>query len=91
MFSLHRRINWFCCATVFITSFLIFDSGQYFMKCFVTRLKTARDVISRTGHSLALGSLHRYVGGMASGQHLRMSVGILLALSQDSNSPEVQV
>ncbi|CAK8692902.1 unnamed protein product [Clavelina lepadiformis] len=58
--------------------------------CF-EKLKTARDVISRTGHSLALGCLHRYVGGMGSGQHLRMSVGILLALSQDSNSPEVQV
>ncbi|XP_078491480.1 HEAT repeat-containing protein 5B-like [Ciona intestinalis] len=58
--------------------------------CF-EKLKTARDVISRTGHSFALGCLHRYVGGMGSGQHLRMSVGILLALSQDSNSPEVQV
>uniref|UniRef100_H2Z3V0 HEAT repeat-containing protein 5B n=1 Tax=Ciona savignyi TaxID=51511 RepID=H2Z3V0_CIOSA len=58
--------------------------------CF-EKLKTARDVISRTGHSFALGCLHRYVGGMGSSQHLRMSVGILLALSQDSNSPEVQV
>nr|CAB3252346.1 HEAT repeat-containing protein 5B-like [Phallusia mammillata] len=58
--------------------------------CF-DKLKTARDVISRTGHSLALGCLHRYVGGMGSGQHLRTSVGILLALSQDNNSPEVQV
>lgn len=71
--------------------------GQYYdviilvTVCDLCRLKTARDVISRTGHSLALGCLHRYVGGMGSGQHLRMSVGILLALSQDSNSPEVQV
>ena len=54
-------------------------------------LKTARDVISRTGHSLALGCLHRYVGGMGSAQHLHTSVSILLALSQDSASPEVQV
>lgn len=55
------------------------------------RLKTARDVISRTGHSLSLGCVHRYVGGMSSSQHLRTSVGILLALAQDHNSPEVQV
>ena len=57
----------------------------------INRLKVARDVISRTGHSLALGCLHRYVGGIGSGQHLRMSVAILLALSRDFNSPEVQV
>lgn len=54
-------------------------------------LKSARDVINRTGHSLALGCLHRYVGGMGSGQHLNTSVSILLALAQDSNSPVVQV
>ena len=54
-------------------------------------LKTARDVISRTGHSLALGCLHRYVGGMGSAQHLHTSVSILLALAQDTASPEVQV
>jgi hypothetical protein len=57
----------------------------------VCRLKSARDVVSRTGHSLALGCLHRYVGGMGSGQHLNTSVSILLALAQDSNSPVVQV
>ena len=55
------------------------------------RLKTARDVVSRTGNSLALGCLHRYVGGMGAGQHLNTSVSILLALAQDSNSPTVQV
>ncbi|PVD26321.1 hypothetical protein C0Q70_13992 [Pomacea canaliculata] len=55
------------------------------------KLKSARDVVSRTGHSLALGCLHRYVGGMGSGQHLNTSVSILLALAQDSNSPVVQV
>lgn len=58
--------------------------------CFV-RLKSARDVVSRTGHSLALGCLHRYVGGIGSGQHLKTSVSILLALAQDGTSPEVQV
>ncbi|XP_040574960.1 HEAT repeat-containing protein 5B [Lepeophtheirus salmonis] len=54
-------------------------------------LKSARDVVSRTGHSLALGCLHHYVGGMGSSQHLHTSVSILLALAQDSASPQVQV
>ncbi|ESO02529.1 hypothetical protein HELRODRAFT_155831 [Helobdella robusta] len=54
-------------------------------------LKTARDVVTRTGHSLALGCLHRYVGGMGAGQHLNTSVSILLALAQDQSSPVVQV
>ena len=58
---------------------------------FCIRLKSARDVVSRTGHSLALGCLHRYVGGMGSNQHLNTSVSILLALAQDFNSPVVQV
>nr|CAH7763089.1 unnamed protein product [Callosobruchus chinensis] len=55
------------------------------------RLKLARDVASRTGHSLALGCLHKYVGGMGSSQHLSTSVSILLALAQDQTSPIVQV
>uniref|UniRef100_A0A1B0GJ56 HEAT repeat-containing protein 5B n=2 Tax=Lutzomyia longipalpis TaxID=7200 RepID=A0A1B0GJ56_LUTLO len=55
------------------------------------RLKSARDVVTRTGHSLALGCLHRYVGGMGSSQHLNTSVSILLALAQDGSSPVVQV
>lgn len=55
------------------------------------RLKSARDAASRTGHSLALGCLHRYVGGMGTGQHLNTSVSILLALAQDTNAPIVQV
>lgn len=54
-------------------------------------LKSARDVVTRTGHSLALGCLHRYVGGMGSSQHLNTSVSILLALAQDGSSPVVQV
>lgn len=58
---------------------------------FSNRLKSARDVVSRTGHSLALGCLHRYVGGIGSGQHLKTSVSILLALAQDATSHEVQV
>ncbi|CAB1311701.1 unnamed protein product [Coregonus sp. 'balchen'] len=52
------------------------------------KLRSARDVVSRTGHSLALGCLHRYVGGIGSGQHLKTSVSILLALAQDGTSHE---
>lgn len=55
------------------------------------KLKSARDVVTRTGHSLALGCLHKNVGGMGSSQHLNMSVSILLALAQDATSPVVQV
>ena len=55
------------------------------------KLKTARDVVSRTGHSLVLGCLHRYVGGLSSGQHLTTSVSILHALAQDFSSSAVQV
>uniref|UniRef100_A0A8C4XXI4 HEAT repeat containing 5A n=1 Tax=Gopherus evgoodei TaxID=1825980 RepID=A0A8C4XXI4_9SAUR len=54
------------------------------------KLKSARDVVSRTGHSLALGSLYRYLGGIGSTQHLNACVGILYTLSQDSTSPDVQ-
>ncbi|XP_058149592.1 HEAT repeat-containing protein 5A isoform X6 [Dasypus novemcinctus] len=54
------------------------------------KLKSARDVVTRTGYSLALGSLHRYLGGISSSQHLNSCVGILYTLSQDSTSPDVQ-
>ncbi|XP_059037828.1 HEAT repeat-containing protein 5A isoform X7 [Mustela lutreola] len=54
------------------------------------KLKSARDVVTRTGYSLALGSLHRYLGGISSSQHLNSCVGILFTLSQDSTSPDVQ-
>lgn len=49
-------------------------------------LKSARDVVTRTGHSLALGCLLRYVGSMGSAQLLSTSVSILLALAQDASS-----
>jgi hypothetical protein len=58
--------------------------------CF-DKLKTARDAVSRTGHSLVLGCLHRYVGGLGSGQHITASVSILHALAQDVSSPVVQI
>ena len=55
------------------------------------KAKAARDGIPRSGHSLALGCLHRYVGGMGSGKHLNNSVAILLALAKDESSLVVQV
>ncbi|CAL8109208.1 unnamed protein product [Calicophoron daubneyi] len=55
------------------------------------RLRSVRNPIARAGHCLAVGCLHRYVGGLASGQHLSTSVGVLLAIAQDSSVPEVQV
>ncbi|THD24378.1 HEAT repeat-containing protein [Fasciola hepatica] len=55
------------------------------------RLRTVRIPVARSGHCLAVGCLHRYVGGLASGQHLNTSVGVLLAIAQDSSVPEVQV
>ncbi|CAF0968829.1 unnamed protein product [Rotaria sordida] len=58
--------------------------------CF-DRLKEFRDVPSRTGYSLALGCLHRYVGGMSTGQYLNLSISILLALAQDQSASIVQV
>ncbi|KAM9294002.1 HEAT repeat-containing protein 5A [Gastrophryne carolinensis] len=54
------------------------------------KLKTARDVVTRTSHSLSLGSLHRYLGGHNSSQHLASCVAVLHSLSQDTTSPEVQ-
>ncbi|XP_054653379.1 HEAT repeat-containing protein 5A isoform X2 [Dunckerocampus dactyliophorus] len=54
------------------------------------RLKTARDAASRSGCALALGALHRYVGGISSPQHLSTCLGVLFTLSQDGTSPEVQ-
>ncbi|XP_061750827.1 HEAT repeat-containing protein 5A isoform X2 [Nerophis ophidion] len=54
------------------------------------RLKTARDGASRSGCALALGALHRYVGGISSPQHLSTCLGVLFTLSQDGTSPEVQ-
>ncbi|XP_077117159.1 HEAT repeat-containing protein 5A isoform X2 [Ranitomeya variabilis] len=54
------------------------------------KLKVARDVVARTGHSLALGSLYRHLGGIGSTQHLASCVAVLHSLSQDTTSPEVQ-
>uniref|UniRef100_A0A5S6QXJ1 HEAT repeat-containing protein 5B n=1 Tax=Trichuris muris TaxID=70415 RepID=A0A5S6QXJ1_TRIMR len=55
------------------------------------KLKLCRDAASRMGHSMALGCLHRYVGGLASGHQLDVSVSVLLALAQDNTSLPVEV
>lgn len=57
----------------------------------VAALKNSREMVARTGHSLVLGCLHRYVGGMGSGQHLQMSVSVLQGLVEDSSTPVIQV
>ncbi|TKR87612.1 hypothetical protein L596_011984 [Steinernema carpocapsae] len=53
-------------------------------------LKEVRDEKTRTGHVLALGCLHRYNPSLWLGQHMNMSVSIILALAQDANSRTVQ-
>lgn len=75
-----------CCQIVSDSKFV----AEIAQICF-DKLKSARDALSRTGHSLALGCLHRYVGSLGSSQHLNTSISILLALSQDTTSPLVQV
>ncbi|KAI1707379.1 HEAT repeat-containing protein 5A [Ditylenchus destructor] len=61
-------------------------NAQY---CF-DKLRSIRDEKSRTGYTLALGCLHRYMGSLGSGQHLNTSVSIIVALAQDNSSPTVQ-
>lgn len=68
------------------TNFVAQMAQQSFEKC-----QKTPDAVIRTGHSLALGCLHRYVGGMGSGHHLTNSVSILAALAKDPSSSLVQV
>lgn len=55
------------------------------------KLQVARDMYTRTGYSLALGYLHRFVGSLGSNQNLNTAISLLLALSQDLTSPVVQL
>ena len=57
-----------------------------FQKC-----QKTPDAMVRTAYALALGCLYRYVGCMESGQYLRNSVSILIALAKDRSSSLVQV
>ena len=68
------------------TSFVAQMAQTSFEKC-----QKTPDAVIRTGHALALGCLHRYVGGMGSGHHLTNSVSILMALAKDPSSSLVQV
>lgn len=55
------------------------------------KLRVARDMLTRTGYSLSLGFLHRFVGSLGSNQNLNTAISLLLALSQDQTSPDVQL
>eukprot|EP00912_Choanoflagellata_sp_UC4_P001904 UC4_evm4s1221 len=57
--------------------------------CF-QHIQSEREVESRTGHSLVIGCIHKRDSGLASGSNLANSIGILNALSKDTN-PIVQV
>ncbi|KAL3097039.1 hypothetical protein niasHS_002755 [Heterodera schachtii] len=61
-------------------------NAQY---CF-DKIRQLKDECSRQGFALALGVLHRYMGSLGSGQHLNTAVGILLALSQDTNCSSIK-
>lgn len=55
----------------------------------VEALKNTKDI--PTGHILALGCLHRYVGGMNSGPHLSLSVSTLQDIVKSSGGSIAQV
>ena len=86
-FDSRSSVNVFFYLQIICDPQFVAESAQKSFDC----LKSARDVVSRTGHSVALGCLHRYVGGMGSTQYLQTSVSILMALAQDTASPQVQI
>ncbi|CAK5079801.1 unnamed protein product [Meloidogyne enterolobii] len=53
--------------------------------CF-EKIRSLKDESSRQGYTLAIGSLHRYMGSLGSGQHLNTAIEILLSLAQDTNN-----
>ncbi len=52
---------------------------------------TMKDINTKSGHTLSLGCLHRYVGSMGSGQHLQQTVNILQQLATDNTNTLGQV
>lgn len=72
----------------------IINDGKFLseitQQCF-EKLRTARDALTRTGFSLAIGSIHHYVVGMGSVQQLKTNISLLLALAEDHTSPSVQI
>lgn len=64
--------------------------GELTQRC-SDQLRSVRDTATRAGLCAAIGCLHRFVGGLACGQHLSSSVGVLLSVAQDSSAPMIQV
>ena len=54
-------------------------------------LKESRDIHSRTGYSLALGYIYRYMNNTNKRQCLNLIVSILFTLIQDQSVPIVQI
>jgi hypothetical protein len=54
-------------------------------------LKESRDVQSRTGYSLSLGYIYRYIGNRSKEQYLNLFVPILFTLIQDQSTTIIQV
>lgn len=75
-----------CVQTVNDPMFLTEITSQCFEK-----LKNARDALTRTGYSLAIGFIHHYVVGLGSVQQLKANISLLLALAEDFSSPTVQI
>lgn len=75
-----------CVQTINDAKFLSTITQQCFEK-----LRTARDALTRTGYSLAIGCIHHYVVGMGSVPQLKNNISLLLALAEDHSSPSVQL
>uniref|UniRef100_A0AC34Q6C8 HEAT repeat-containing protein 5B n=1 Tax=Panagrolaimus sp. JU765 TaxID=591449 RepID=A0AC34Q6C8_9BILA len=54
------------------------------------KLGSNRDERSKTGFVLSLGSLHKHVGSLGSGQHLNRSIQDILSLTREGMPPTVQ-
>ena len=57
----------------------------------IALLQTTRDVHLRTGHSLALGCLHKFLGTVGSKNHINTTVAMVTALAKDGTSSLCQV
>jgi HEAT repeat-containing protein 5 len=66
------------------------DIAEYLVEKLNSR-ENSKDNLILSGYSLALGCLHRYIGGMGAGKHLTNGVSTLFKFAQDSSSPIVQV
>jgi hypothetical protein len=57
----------------------------------IALLQTTRDVNLRSGHSLALGCLHKFLGTVGSKNHINTTVAMVTALAKDSTSSLCQI